>query len=127
MTFVLAEQYTFNWPVKIILPDTTGKQVTRTFTGHFKLMEADEFNSKTRARFDAISDDVDRATAIRTELVMDVMTGWEGVVDEDNNPVPFSLDTLKHACRYGPIAQAIFEAYKEALTPAGEKARRKGN
>lgn len=127
MTFVLAKQYEFTWPVTVTLPDEKGKHVTRTFTGHFRMMEQGEFKEMNDALQRALAEDISQAQDTTTEIVVRTMTGWDEVVDEDNQPIAFSEDTLRAACRFGPICRAIYEAYKDAVNPDGVKARRKGN
>ncbi|MEQ8396420.1 phage tail assembly chaperone [Thalassobaculum sp.] len=127
MTFVLVKERTFRWPVRVTLPTDQGKQTTNEFTGHFRLLPVDEFNKKNKAWIEALSDDLDKANELRFALVSEILTGWDGVVDTDNNPVPFSDETLKALCTFAVVVKAITDAYGEALEPAGERARRKGN
>jgi hypothetical protein len=127
MTFKLVKDHTFKWPVRVRLPNDKGKQTVHEFTGHFRLLPADEFERKQREWLDALSSETEAAFELREKLVGEVLIGWEGVVDEDNQAVTFSDEALKAYCRFGVQAQAVQDAYSEALSPEGQKARRRGN
>lgn len=127
MTFVLIKSRTFSWPVRVTMPTDAGKQSTNEFTGKFRLMPADEFNRKNTEWMDKFVEDQEAAHKLRCAMVAEVLIGWDGVVDEDNQPVPFTDETLKALCEYAIIVQAITEAYKAAVSTEGQKKRRQGN
>lgn len=46
-----------------------------------------------------------------TELLADVITGWQGVRAEDDTPMPYSADALRTLCELPGLPMLIVSAY----------------
>jgi len=124
MPFVLREEFEVEWPVKVMVPRDGGGFDQQPCKVRFKAMPIDEAQEKRAAIDDLPEDEQD---AGHTELLMDTMVGWDGVIDEDKNPIPFSRDNLKTALRFQFVLTAFVKAYSDAFSGAGKQKRRRGN
>jgi len=104
MAFVRKKVKTFKWPVKIEEPADGGVFETSTFDAVFKRVP--------RSEFQKLADKGD------LELLKAVLTGWEGIEDEDGKPVPFSQATMKEFADDPYWIRGVLSAYTETFEGA---------
>ena len=104
MAFVRKKVKTFKWPVKIKEPADGGVFETSTFDAVFKRVP--------RSEFQKLADKGD------LELLKAVLTGWEGIEDEDGKPVPFSQVTMKEFADDSYWIRGVLSAYTETFEGA---------
>ena len=91
------------WPVKISVPLPGGKvDAEGGFTAHFQFIDTDKVDEISR-KPDA-------------EYISTILVGWDGVVDEDGEPVPFSVEARDAMAKNSYIKAAIFAAFWEMMT-----------
>ena len=81
MAFVRKKVKTFKWPVTVEEPADGGVFYDSSFDAVFKRVP--------RSEFQKLADKGD------LDLLKAVMTGWEGIEDEDGKPLPFSQAAMK--------------------------------
>ncbi len=121
MKFTLAKTPRYWWPVTVRVPDpdNAGKMLEQQLRLWVEPMTRDEqvaaneeLNALTTMRE---MTDFDVAQTLR------VVKGWEGVVDDDGAPVPFSEDALKQAMQFDWFRRDVAAAVTASLR--GEEAR----
>lgn len=58
---------------------------------------------------------------IMADMLAEIILGWDGVQDENNNPVPYSTDSLRDLLDEFYIADIIFNGFLVGLRGAREK------
>ena len=126
MTFKLSATRLYWWTVKVRQPidNPDPKRGAKIETVELKV------------QFEAISQDDGNAHAAELrglpreerekrehELIERAVKNWEGVVDDENQPVPFSLEAFRKAMQFSWFRIGIYEAW--VASTAGEEARRK--
>lgn len=135
--FKLSSELTFRWPIKPIEPDpeSPGMLIERKFIGIFKTIAPKKAKASDKARREILK----RATADATvetltqanadlsahdlAAVRDVLIGWEEIVGDDDNPLPFNDETFAAVYAHDHVRAAIVKAYAEAISQ--DKARLK--
>lgn len=114
--FVLADTYRFSWPATAMVPNLSepGKVTQQKFRISFEAMPRDEWLEINRT---AAAEGSDANYAV----LLEVIKGWDQVVSDENEPVPFSEATLRKAMQFSWFRTAAFTAYAEAMS--GEEAR----
>jgi len=110
------------WPVKMDVPVDGGGTVKREFLAIF-LGETTEDQRSRWARMDEAVKSGDRIAGLKAEdeLFEQVFVGWEGVADENGNPVEFNEETRDLMLGIEYRRDAILKAYK--LFIEGKKAK----
>jgi hypothetical protein len=131
------ENKIISWPVKVEVAVDGGKVQRYEFTGLFKLQTDDERDAfeleaknAAQAQADQANGEQD-ATVLASawkdgmiDRVMQVMTGWKGVVGDDDQPLDFNRDTLRAAAR-GTRGTSILRAINVAVSEINAGARAK--
>lgn len=94
---------TFHWPVKVQVPQD-GRHVENVFKATFKQVDRDRF-------IDVQNGD---PTAEQT-LLDDVLVGWDGVGDEDGNPLDFTPENRRALLQVPYVRTAVIEAFFEGI------------
>lgn len=135
MAFKLSSELTFKWPVKVLEPDpgTPGKLIEREFIALFAIIDparAKETDKERAALFEQIKPDMDikdlkavqdLIEAHDFKALSDVLRGWEGIVGDDDLPIPFREDNFKMVYAHDRVKNALRRAYQEAISE--DKAR----
>jgi hypothetical protein len=131
------ENKIINWPVKVEIAVDGGATQKYEFTGLFKLQTDDERDAfeleaqkaaKAQAEQEAGDQDVTvLASAWKDGMIdriLQVMTGWKGVVGNDDQPLEFNRDNLRAAAR-GTRGTSVLRAINVAVSQinAGAKAK----
>lgn len=98
---------TFFWPVTVSLPADGGTFEKATFDAEFKRMKVSEVEAMVGRVY---TGELAGVAAVRTFWV-----GWRGIVD-DGADVPFSEGALQQVLDIPGVANAVFEAFKEAMS-----------
>jgi hypothetical protein len=131
---------TISWPVTVEVAVDGGKLAKYTFNGTFKVLSDDEREALAAGKvqapaLDAPLDGADDQNALVTATaidwkeaavdgVLEVMTDWSGVVDQNKTPIPFNRDNLLTAARSAAgigILRGINTAIQEITTGARAK------
>lgn len=114
--FVLSTVYRFSWPATALVPDVSqpGQVVKQRFQLSFEALPRDEWLAVSQA---AALDGSDANFSV----LLRVIKGWDQVISDDNEPVPFSEGALRQAMQFSWFRTAAFTSYAEALS--GEAAR----
>ena len=122
MAFILKQSDTYSWPITLVLPVDGGRREKHTFDGEFRRLPQSRINQivklarKTDAGYlddDEILDDQEAAT--------ELLVGWSGVVDDDNEEIPFSADKLKQLLEIPTIAGQIVRVWFDSIEVAKKK------
>jgi hypothetical protein len=108
MAFRLYVSNTITVPVAGKLPGADGKPAAFSFSLQAK-----------RLSQSALRDIVDSNQRTVPELLADVVTGWDGVLDDDSNQVPFTPANLAALLEIVGMAGVIFGAYLESCGAKG--------
>lgn len=104
MAFIRKKVKTFKWPVTVEEPTDGGTFEASTFDITFKRLGRKEFS--------ALSEKGDWL------LLKAIVMGWEGITDEDNAELPFSIDTLKEFSDDPYWIRGVLKAYTDTFDGA---------
>ncbi len=99
--------------LKIVISDTVGIKVKGTINDAAGVPQPFDFGL-TCTRLDAdqiqakLKNESDASTA---DFLGDVITGWSGVRDADDKPLPYSEDALAQLCKIPGVAALAFRTY----------------
>lgn len=131
------ENKIISWPVKVEVAIDGGKTQKYEFTGLFKLQtddERDAFELEAQKAAQAQTDQANGEQDVTVlasawkdgmiDRIMQVMTGWKGVVGDDDQPLDFNRETLRAAAR-GTRGTSVLRAINVAVSEinAGAKAK----
>ena len=125
MAFVLKQSDSYTWPVSIRLPANGGKREKQTFEAEFKRLPQSRINEiqlQVQQRMKAADRGEDTGEGITDQSIADeVLIGWDGIVDSDGEPVPFSKAAKAQLLDVPMMAGAIIEAFFASLVEAKRK------
>ena len=106
MAFVRKKVKTFKWPVQVQEPSDTkpGEFETSEFIAIFK-----------REKMSKLEDSKDDSNI---GLIRKVLVGWEGIVDEDGEEVPFSDEVLEEQADDADWIKAVLNTYAQTYAEA---------
>lgn len=121
MKFVLAETYTYWWPVIVRAPDpdAPGKILERTLQVQFE-PQPREVAIAAQEAYAQLTTQRER-DAHEVEQLMQVCKNWDDVVDGDGGAVSCTPENLTKALNIGWFRQGVYRAYSESLN--GDEAR----
>lgn len=103
----------YRWPVKVVVPTDDGKTLTQDFTAVFKRI--------TQTQVEAFTADLIAAKITDKDIVKQVLIGWQNIVDDNGNQVPFS-ETLRDQILDGAgIATQIGAIFLDSFRTGREK------
>lgn len=111
--FVLKQSDTYTWPVTVKFPVSGGRHTEEKFDAEFKRIT----QSKIRDIQQRIADD--QLTDI--DLAKDVLVGWKGVLDENKNEIPFSIEAKDQLLEVALVGSAVAAAFFESFSGAKRK------
>jgi hypothetical protein len=106
--FVISQKSTYSWPVSVEFPIDGGKTDRQTFDAEFKRM--------TQTRINEIRELIEKNQTSDTELAREVLVGWEGVNDANNDAVPFTERSRDQLLDVPLVAGAVVMAWLGSLT-----------
>ena len=113
MAFVLKQSDTYIWPIQVDTPVDGGRHHRSTFDG--------EFRRVSQSRIREMGEQVENGEITDADLVSEVLVGWDGIDDDDGNPVKFSQSSLQQLVDVPMVATAIATAYFDSLSGAKRK------
>lgn len=96
--FKIAAKRTLTWPVTVSIPQDGGKTTKATFKADFEVLGQDELLDITNEGKDVLER---------------VLTGWEGVADENGAEIPFNAEAKAQLLQIQYVRQALYAAYGE--------------
>lgn len=125
MAFVLKQSDSYTWPVSIKLPANGGKRERQTFDAEFKRLPQSRINEiqrEVQLRVKANEKGEDTGEGISDQSIADeILVGWDGIVDGDGEPVPFSNAVKAQLLDVPMMAGALVAAYFESLVEQKRK------
>lgn len=106
--------------IKIVISDTVGIKVKGSINDAAGVAQPFDFAlTCTRMDADAITAKLSGA-GTSVDFMVDVTTGWSGVRDADDKPLPYTEDAYRALCKIPGLANIAFNAY---LAESGAKAK----
>jgi hypothetical protein len=105
VTYVRKKVQSYKWPVKIEAPADGGRFDISTMTVEFKRV------SQSKA-LELAKDG--------SQLVREVVIGWEDYMDEDGKAIPFTSSELNELADDTPFVRAAGKAFFDSLAGAQE-------
>lgn len=125
MAFVLKQSDSYTWPVSIKLPANGGKRERQTFDAEFKRLAQSRINEiqrEVQLRIKANEKGEDTGEGVSDQSIADeILVGWDGIVDGDGEPVPFSNAVKAQLLDVPTMAGALVSAYFESLVEQKRK------
>ena len=125
MAFVLKQSDSYTWPVSIKLPANGGKRERQTFDAEFKRLPQSRINEiqrEVQQRVKANEKGEDTGEGISDQsIAAEILVGWDGIVDGDGEPVPFSNAVKAQLLDVPMMAGALVGAYFESLVEQKRK------
>ena len=112
MAFVLKQNDTYSWPVKVDLP-ANGKSKRHTFEA--------EFQNISQSRFQELIDLSQAGDLNEIDVAREVMVGWSGILDENGEEMPFMKAKFEELLDVLGIPTAIATAFIESRMGAKRK------
>lgn len=106
MPFKVRKVSSYEWPVKVQIPDN-GRFREETFTGVFKKLSRSAFNDLLEQGDDA--------------LVQEILVGWKGIVDDDGEPIEFSHGMLREFSDDPHFLRGLINSFSDSITGAAAK------
>jgi hypothetical protein len=123
MTFKLAVSEKYWCPVHAELPGENGQRMAVKFAVQFKRLSQDDVRDFALRTKDAM-EDAQESRASPTEVsvmyLMEIMSDWKELIDEDNAPLPFNRDNLTKLVDLG-LGGAIYKTFYESQPRSREK------
>ena len=113
MSFVLKQTDSYKWPVSIDIPIDGGKHQRHTFDGEFRRI--------TQSRVREMGQLIDKGELTDVDVVKEVFLGWDGIENEKNEVVPFSVTALSQLLEVPLVATSIATAFFESIAGAKKK------
>lgn len=125
MAFVLKQSDSYTWPVSIKLPANGGKRERQTFDAEFKRLPQSRINEiqrEVQQRVKANEKGEDTGEGISDQSIADeILMGWDGIIDGDGEPVPFSNAVKAQLLDVPMMAGSLVAAYFESLVEQKRK------
>jgi hypothetical protein len=106
MAFVVKKISSYSWPVTVETPDS-GRFEKHTFDATFKRMGRTEFNR--------LAEKGDK------ELLETVLLGWDGLLNEDETPMVYSVASVRELVDDPFFSRGFIKAYLESMEGAPAK------
>ncbi|RWR28702.1 hypothetical protein D2T29_15840 [Sinirhodobacter populi] len=115
MKFVLVQSPTVWWPVTVRVPDdaTPGKMSEQKLKVQFVIRDRDQTLDR-QEEYAALETERERL-AFEEDDMVSIIRGWDGVVDGNGNPVPFSEEMLRAAWKKAWFRLGVNLALQEIL------------
>jgi hypothetical protein len=107
---VITKDYTYKWDVKVSFPTAPGNFEEQTFTVTFRRPTKSEVDSLVNG--DGKTDN---------DFVAAVVVGWEGIVDDQKQELPFTPENLKAVLDVPGVASAIVWAFMDSFKGTAQR------
>ena len=109
MSFIIKDEYPLTIDVSVTLPDPSE---TQNFTLYTRALCENTLNNLIKKAPPQSAD---------TELCLSIITGCDGLLNEQQNPIPFHQNELKKLIDHPFIRRAILSAYWKNLYESRQK------
>ena len=124
MTFRMTSEHLYWWPVSVKVPrterDKAGKYDTMTLKLQFSAIGSDEAEA-LRKEIAALPED--EQAERQHDHMKKVIRDWAEVVDDDNAPIPFSMDVFMQAMQRSWFRLGVYQAYSDSISGEGARAK----
>tara|TARA_R100001443_G_scaffold33437_3_gene47358 strand:- start:244 stop:585 length:342 start_codon:yes stop_codon:yes gene_type:complete len=107
MAFVLKQSDTYKWPVSVDIP-MDGRHKRCTFDGVFKRL--------SMTRVDELGNQIQKGKITSKKMAHEVLVGWEGIDDDEGNPLEFSVSNLNKLVDVPMVANAISKSFFDSIS-----------
>lgn len=125
--FTLKTDHSYDWPVRVKVPQDGGTFKTHVFTARFQILPQEEIDRILRiGPVDSGDDDFGDSDGEQLDmsLLERVLVGWgEDVKDEDGNAIPFDDESRRALLGVPYVRLAVSRAFFGSIS--GDAARRK--
>ncbi len=111
--FVLKQSETYTWPVTVKFPVSGGRHSEEKFDAEFKRITQSKVKEIQQQIADELITDID--------LAKEVLVGWRGVLDENKNEIPFSIEAKEQLLDVALVGSAVAQAFFESFSGAKRK------
>jgi len=128
MAFKLDNKPYYKWPVGFEVPADGGAWEKQSFDGHFarlgqKRVEylAEAYNRRVRKL--QAEEELDEELAVLTPkfIAGEILIGWNGIVDDDGNEIPYTQATKERVLEVETVAAAVIQAWSASLQGSAAK------
>lgn len=105
--FNLALSESYTWPVELRVATDGGQFVSVPFDVRFRRV--------SQERIDEIAEQFATETLDPNALLRELVVGWDGIVGEDNEPLPYSQEALHRVLNVAGAPRAILAAWRASL------------
>jgi len=119
MAFILKQKATYVWPIVLFIPVDGGTRQKATFDGEFRRLPQSRINEIIKVaragELGRLEEDemLDDKTAAR-----EILVGWSGVLDDENQEIPFSETSLSQLLEIPTVAGQIIKAWFNSMDVA---------
>jgi hypothetical protein len=126
LKFVVSKRRQYWWPIKVRLPAADERRAGNVEEFTFKaLFEAIDTKEAKAIRDEVNALPADERHDRQNDLLLRAVVGWnEDIIDDEKQPVPFDIETLKELLTDQWVSLAFWRAWGESMS--GDSAR-KGN
>jgi hypothetical protein len=130
MAFVLKQKPTYTWPLVLIIPNA-GKKERHAFDAIYnrlpqsridELIELARVTEQINRGRVAVTDEQEEPEKFITrDVAREVMAGWNDVVDDKGEPVPFTTSALDQLLEIPTVADQIVRGFFASIDAAKRK------
>jgi hypothetical protein len=113
MALVLKDSDSYSWPIVYRQPVSGGRREKQEFEAEFKRLPQSritEIQELVQQRIDGAEIDISDVS-----IADEVVVGWEGIVDGDGEPIPYTRRTKEQLLELPMMAGTLIEAYFNSL------------
>ena len=125
MAFVLKQSDSYRWPLKLRIPTDGGKKEVSTFDIEFKRLSQEKIDQLAKLAKDIELGRVEEDEYDFKKLIGDIVIGWDGVVDDSGEKVPFSQNSLDQLLSIATVPNQILRTLFESLNTEEKPGKRK--
>ena len=113
MALVLKDSDSYSWPIVYRQPVSGGRREKQEFEAEFKRLPQSritEIQELVQQRIDGEEVDISDVS-----IADEVVVGWEGIVDGDGEPIPYTRRTKEQLLELPMMAGTLIEAFFNSL------------
>lgn len=111
--FVISQTSSYKWPVAVEFPIDGGRVEKQSFDAEFRRL--------SQTRIEEIRKLIEDGGITDRDFAREVLIGWNGVIDGNGDPVPFSEATRDALLDVPLVSASIIRAFMESLAGARRK------
>ena len=115
MARVLKDSDSYSWPIVYRLPVSGGRREKQEFEAEFKRLPQSRIIEIQKLAKKLANGDAENAEISDVSIADEVVVGWEGIVDGDGEPLPFTRRTKEQLLELPMMAGTLIEAYFNSL------------